>query len=73
VSRRSDPDRIYTVRRIAVRNRLVSAGSSEQTAERWAAAREAGPDRQGLERASPDYSKGAAYWIAEEKRAGRPT
>jgi hypothetical protein len=51
----------------------VSDGWSEQTAEHWVAAEEAEADSQVLERASPNYWKGAPYWIAEEKRAGRPT
>lgn len=71
MSRRADPDRIFTARRIAVRNRLVGDGWSEETAEQWVAAWQVEADRQGLERANPDYWKGAAYWVAEEKQAGR--
>jgi hypothetical protein len=64
---------MFTAGRIAICNRLVSEGWSEQTAERWVTAWEAEADRQGLERPSRDYWSGAPYRIAEENWAGRPT
>jgi hypothetical protein len=55
MARRADPARIFITRRSAVRNRLVSEGMAEETAEAWVDEWQDEADRQGLERSSADY------------------
>ena len=47
MTRRADPERIFIARRIAIRNRLMSSGMDQVTAERWCAAWENRGDRAG--------------------------
>jgi len=68
MARRADPNRIFEARRSAVRNRLVSEGMAEQTAEAWVDAWQDEADWQDLERLTPDYWKGAAYWIKDQRK-----
>jgi hypothetical protein len=68
MSRQSTPERIDEARRAATRNRLISHGATEATADAWIAAWEARAAEEGL-------SRGAAYWeagwtwIGEQRRA----
>ena len=71
VTRRADPDRLHTARKIATRDRLIDGGFSEQTAQAWVDAWEREADGRGLDRQSPDYWKGAAAWILERKAGKR--
>jgi hypothetical protein len=76
VARRSSPDRIYTARRVAVRNRFVQERRiSGQRAEALVASWEAEAARRGLDPQSPDFWKDAGPWIRREldkkKQAGQ--
>jgi len=49
MARRSDPQRIFTARRMAVRNVLASDGTPEATAEAWCDAWQDEGERLGLD------------------------
>jgi hypothetical protein len=68
VARRSDPERVFTARRMAVRNVLAGEGMAQETADAWCDAWQDEAERQDLDRGSPDYWKGAAYWIAAQRK-----
>jgi hypothetical protein len=53
---------------MAVRNGLTGHGMPLETAEAWCDAWEDEADRQGLDRRSSAYWKGAAPWIAEQRK-----
>jgi hypothetical protein len=71
MSRRSTPERIFQVRRAAVRNTLTGSGMSLEAAERWS-------DAWILEATGRGVPRDAAYWqlgeewIAAERAARRP-
>jgi hypothetical protein len=67
MARPARPDRIHLARRAAIRNGLTDRGMSLENAERWCDAWELEAERQGLERASPDYWRAGAKWIDVER------
>lgn len=69
---RSDPARIDEARQVATRNRLISTGLDDTTADAWIAAWRAQAARDGLERGSA-YWEAGWEWIAEQReRRARP-
>jgi hypothetical protein len=72
MARRSDPERIFTAGRIAIRNRLTSTGMDEATAERGCDAWILEATGRGLPRYGGGFWQDGWAWIAEERAARRP-
>jgi hypothetical protein len=69
VARRADPARIYQAGRAAIRNRLLSSGITDETAERWLQSWEIEAATRGIPTTGDFWTVGDA-WI-EEQRAER--
>jgi hypothetical protein len=67
MARRAGPDRIFTARRMAVRNTLASEGMSVETAEAWCDAWQDEGERVGLDRMSSDYWTLGLAWVHEQR------
>lgn len=66
MTRRADPERIYTARRTAVFRILTASGKTDELeAEHRLASWEREAERQGLDRLADDYWQAAQRWIAE--------
>jgi len=68
MSRRSTPERIFTARRMAVRNVLASDGMPEATADAWCDAWQDEGERLGLDRIAAEYWALGLAWIGEQRK-----
>jgi len=68
--RRADPERIYHAGRAAIRNRLLSSGMGDETAERWLASWEVEAAARQVPTTGDFWTVGDA-WIAEQRALGR--
>jgi hypothetical protein len=74
MSRRSTPERIFTARRMAIRNVLTDEGMPLETAEAWCDAWELEADTLDLDRTSSEYWTLGSAWIHEQRiRRKQPT
>ena len=71
VSRRADPERIYTARRAAHLSRLSGSGMPEDRAEAWCAAREAEAARIGREGHELMFWRDGGRWIDAQRETRR--
>jgi hypothetical protein len=67
MARRADPKRIFTARRMAIRNILTDSGMPLETAEAWCDAWELEADRLDLDRTSSEYWALGSAWIHEQR------
>ena len=66
MARRADPERIFTARRMAVRNTLASEGMSVDTAEAWLIAWQGEGARLELDRMGSEYWTLGLAWVHEQ-------
>jgi hypothetical protein len=71
MSRRGDPARIDAARHAATRNRLVGAGMSEETADRWLAAWADEAARQEVAAGTAAYWERGWDWIEAQREHRR--
>ena len=71
MARRSDPERIFTARRMAVRNTLASEAMSVETAEAWCDAWQDEGGRLELDRMGTEYWTLGLAWVHEQRRTRR--
>jgi hypothetical protein len=67
MARRADPERIFTARRMAVRNTLASEAMPTETADAWCDAWQDEAERLGLERMSTEYWTLGLAWVHEQR------
>jgi hypothetical protein len=74
MARRADPERIFTARRMAVRNTLASEGMAVETADAWCDAWQDEGERLDLDRTSSEYwTLGLAGIHEQRQRRKQPT
>ena len=71
MARRADPERIFTARRMAVRNALASEGMSVETAEAWLDEWQSEGGRLELDRMGSEYWTLGLAWVHEQRRTRR--
>jgi hypothetical protein len=68
MARRADPERIFTARRMAIRNILTDEGMPPELAETWCHAWEVHGEELGLDRLTSEYWTLGSAWIHEQRQ-----
>lgn len=72
MSRKADPERIYTARRAALFTKLTQTRVIDQLdAEHWISAWERSPEAELVTRLTPEFWEAGELWIASSRLSGR--